>query len=186
MKAGGGGGARRPADARRTGSVPSKNSAPRGDLEPRGASGSHGISGPPDVEPRDAAGSTGAGGSGPSDVRTLDRQALGALGEALALEHLVARGFRPIDRNVRTRYGEIDLIGEMDGCLVFVEVRTRRGTAFGTGRESVTGRKQARLRRLAAAYLARSGRGEVPVRFDVVEVTFAGGAAAIVHLAGAF
>ncbi|MBE3595490.1 MAG: YraN family protein [Hydrogenibacillus sp.] len=120
--------------------------------------------------------------------RPDDRRAVGREGEALALAYLSARGFVPIARNYRTRFGEIDLIGEMDDTLVFVEVRTRRTAAFGSGRESVTARKRAKVRRLAAAFLTERRMWSRAVRFDVVEVTLdpLSGAADIAHLPGVF
>lgn len=70
--------------------------------------------------------------------------------------------------------GEIDIVAEHEGCLVVVEVRTRRSDAFGTAAESVTPRKQARLRRAGWAYVqAVSWTG--PWRIDVVTVRLRSG-----------
>jgi len=101
--------------------------------------------------------------------------ALGRLGEELARLHLEACGFRPVALRHRTRHGEIDLVARRDDLLVFVEVKTRRGDRCGRPEEAVTPAKLARLRRLAAAFLAeRGGDGCRRFRFDVVAVTFAG------------
>ncbi|HXG42097.1 MAG TPA: YraN family protein [Dehalococcoidia bacterium] len=116
------------------------------------------------------------------------RRSLGAFGERLAASYLESRGYRIRQRNVRLQEGEIDLVAEKDGCLVFVEVRTRRGQAAGTAAESVTPRKQARLLALAEAYLQVAG-GDLPPqqRIDVVTVTLAtdGRLLAIDHIEGA-
>lgn len=101
------------------------------------------------------------------------RQELGQAGERLAAHYLEAKGLRFVARNWRNgRLGEIDLVAQDGACLVIVEVRTRRGEAFGTPEESVTPAKQARLASLAEAYcLAADWRG--PVRIDVVAIALA-------------
>ena len=108
---------------------------------------------------------------------TRHRRSLGREGEERAARHLEARGYQIIARNVRAARVEIDLIARDGRALVFVEVKTRRlGTHAAFGRhasaaEAVDARKQARLRRGAAAWLADhpdARRGRRPVRFDVV------------------
>jgi len=107
---------------------------------------------------------------------TRNRKTVGAQGEAATAAFLEARGYRPVDANVRPEggmaRGEIDLIAWHDEYLVFVEVKTRhvaRG-AQGLPREAVDARKRRQLLALAAAYLARHSLDDVPCRFDVVEV----------------
>ena len=101
---------------------------------------------------------------------TTPRSRLGALGETVAAAHLEAQGLNVVDRNFRTRYGEVDLIAEDSGTLVFVEVKTRRSLAFGAPEESVTPRKRARLAKVAAAYLQLHGLEQRNWRIDVVGV----------------
>ena len=103
------------------------------------------------------------------------RHRRGRIGEDAAAQALAARGYRIIGRNVRLGRGEIDLVCEHDGDVVFVEVKARHGAAFGTPAEAVTPRKQRALLALAARYLNRTGRGDRACRFDVVEVWLAGG-----------
>ncbi len=98
------------------------------------------------------------------------RQRLGRAGEEAAVEALRARGYRIVGRNVRLRGGELDVIAEEAGTIVFVEVKARRSSAFGTPAEAVGPRKQRTLCHLAMRYLAGRGLGERPCRFDVVEV----------------
>lgn len=69
------------------------------------------------------------------------RQSTGKLGETIAATYLQKKGYHIIERNFRARYGEIDIIAEKGKTLVFVEVKTRIGTAFGTPEEAVTPRK---------------------------------------------
>jgi putative endonuclease len=101
-----------------------------------------------------------------------DRQALGAHGEELAARWYQARGYEVLARNWRSREGELDLVLGRDALVVFCEVKARTTAAFGTGAEAVTTPKQARLRRLAAAWLAANASGvdRRDIRFDVVAV----------------
>jgi putative endonuclease len=109
--------------------------------------------------------------------RWLNRQSnrqIGDRGEDLALKYLVNKGYALVERNYRTRHGEIDLVVHSERALVFVEVKLRRGTGFGNPLEAVTPRKQARIRRIAEQYLADKGEDFVArfeeVRFDVVGI----------------
>ncbi len=103
---------------------------------------------------------------------TLARQELGKLGEALAVEELERRGYAVLARRYRTRCGEIDIVAEDGGTLVFVEVKARADAEFGTAAEAVTPWKQRRLVRMARDYLARGAVPERPCRFDVVAIMF--------------
>ena len=95
---------------------------------------------------------------------------LGARGEDLAAEYLIAAGMRIEVRNWRNRFGEIDLIVDDAGVTAFVEVKTRTSNRFGPPAEAVTFAKQARIRRLAGYWLAERTGPWVEVRFDVVSV----------------
>ena len=89
----------------------------------------------------------------------------GARAEDLCAELLRSYGLRVIERNWRCRHGEIDLIAEEGGTLVFAEVRMRSGPGYGGAAESVTEAKRSHL--LAAARLYLTRRPEAPCRFDV-------------------
>jgi len=118
---------------------------------------------------------------------TDPRRVLGASGERAVARWYGARGYAVVDRNWRVREGEIDLVLRRGRTLVFCEVKTRRGDAFGSPFDAVTARKQQRLRSLALQWLAAHGAGRVPIRFDVAAVTVAGdGRAAIEVRFGAF
>jgi putative endonuclease len=118
---------------------------------------------------------------------TTVRQAVGAYGERIAEQHLTAQGLVVIARNWRCPDGEIDLILRDGDDVVFCEVKTRRGTAYGTPAEAVVGAKARRLRRLAARWLADTRVHPREVRFDVVAVLpQPRGAARVDHLRGAF
>ncbi|WP_438432422.1 YraN family protein [Gorillibacterium sp. sgz500922] len=99
------------------------------------------------------------------------RRKTGQAGENAAVVYLTGCGFRIRERNWRCRSGELDLIAEDNGCLVFVEVRTRKPSPrFGTPQESVDARKQLQVRRTAEVYLHRTKQWERQVRFDLVSV----------------
>lgn len=95
---------------------------------------------------------------------------VGQEGEQAAAACLEGLGYRILARNVRFRAGEIDIVATEGGFLVFVEVKTRRGSRFGSPAEAVTAEKQRRLVRLAGIYLAHRGGNPPPCRFDVVSV----------------
>ncbi len=99
----------------------------------------------------------------------ISRVARGSAAEDLACRYLEARGLILVTRNVRYRGGELDLIMCDGENLIFVEVRSRRHTRYGTPAESVTRTKQQRLLRAAALYLQRQ-RLDLPCRFDVVAI----------------
>ena len=111
----------------------------------------------------------------------------GARGEDLALRYLAQRGYVLLERNYRTRYGELDLILRDGNTLVFVEVKLRRGTGFGHPLEAVTPRKQTSIRSLARQYLRhRRPRFFDALRFDVVGILLGNGEPEIVHIENAF
>lgn len=91
----------------------------------------------------------------------------GARAEALAAAYLEQRGLAIVERNFRRRCGEIDLVARDGATLVFVEVRLRRGQAFGGAAASITAAKRARIVRAASLYLA-GVRGTPDCRIDAV------------------
>jgi putative endonuclease len=100
---------------------------------------------------------------------------------------LERRGFRIEARNWRRRGGELDVIAWQGDALVFVEVKTRRGTAFGSGAEAVGARKQARMLTGATAFLQRFGSRPPACRFDVLDLDASGpGEPLVRHVPDAF
>ena len=100
-------------------------------------------------------------------ARPTPAQAAGSHGEDAAERYLARRGHAIVERNYRTRLGEIDLITREGDVLVFVEVRLRTSGDFGGARESITPHKQRRIIAAARQYLMRFARVP-PCRFDVV------------------
>jgi putative endonuclease len=99
-----------------------------------------------------------------------DRAARGRAGEGAAARVYERRGFVVVARNWRCALGEIDLVLLRRGLLVFCEVKTRSGTAFGGGYEAVSWSKRKKLRDLAEVYVGQHGFAHVDVRFDVASV----------------
>lgn len=96
---------------------------------------------------------------------------LGKSGEALIAEYLTQKGYSIIDRNWRIKGGEIDLIASSaDGVIVFVEVKTRSSESFGHPLEAINSEKQARLMRLALAWLLANKKWNNPYRIDCAAV----------------
>ena len=93
----------------------------------------------------------------------------GDWGEALVEKYQSERGCRIVERAWRCSFGEIDLIAEQEGALLFVEVKLRTNLRYGMPRESVTAKKQEKLRSAALLYLSMHGL-DAPARFDVAEV----------------
>jgi putative endonuclease len=122
------------------------------------------------------------------------RRSLGVAAEEEVARRLErAKGWRLVERNARTRYGELDIVALDDGCLVFIEVKAGRdGSDFGPVRpvHAVGPRKQRRIRRLATDWMA--ARRDLPryaaIRFDAVGVVFDrdGRVVDYDHIAGAF
>ncbi len=115
------------------------------------------------------------------------RRDLGDFGERVAAAHLEAKGYRIRESNFRTREGEIDIIAEQGGTLVFVEVRTRRGDALGTAAESVTAAKAARIIATAQTYAQATDDCPADQRIDVIALSLAadGRLISLEHIEGA-
>jgi putative endonuclease len=118
--------------------------------------------------------------------RGLKGRSAGDWGEDLALRFLEERGYTVVERNYRTRYGEIDLIVQKEDSLVFVEVKLRRGRGYGDPLEAVTPRKQEAVRSMAEQYLAECEPEYDELRFDVVGILAGAGPPEISHVEGAF
>jgi putative endonuclease len=100
----------------------------------------------------------------------IRNQTLGREGENAAAEHLARLGYAVRGRNVRTPYGELDLIVGDGDNTIFVEVKTRRTRTHGLPEEAVTGRKRRRLLASAQHYIQERGLADSPWRIDVVAV----------------
>ena len=100
----------------------------------------------------------------------MTRKTTGAAGEKLAAQFLLRRGYSIIETNYRCREGEVDIIASKEDCVVFIEVRTKRSTAFGSPEESITDKKKEHLRAVAARYRETHEGLPQAWRIDVVAV----------------
>ena len=110
----------------------------------------------------------------------------GQEGERLAARFLEKQGFRILDRNYRNRLGEIDILAEDRGTLVFVEVRTLKASAGHSPEETIQWKKQQRISRTALAYIQYKRLEDRPARFDVVSITLDGTGSTLRHIPDAF
>lgn len=101
----------------------------------------------------------------------MDTKELGRKGEDMACTILQMRGYRILERNYRTKSGEIDIIAMKDRVVVFCEVKTRIMGIFGDGREAVDQRKQMKIRKTADVFLLNTGLSYDYCEFHVIEIT---------------
>jgi putative endonuclease len=101
---------------------------------------------------------------------TDSRRRVGDAGERLAADYLQRQGYEIVDRNVRRKEGEIDLVAVKDGTLVFIEVKLRRSGRAGSAIQQISPAKHARLRELAEAYAADHPELPANLRVDVVAI----------------
>jgi putative endonuclease len=110
---------------------------------------------------------------------------LGNKGEDWAAKFLKEKGYKILDRNLTTPFGEVDIIARDGNTIVFIEVKTRSSDIFGQPFEAVNYRKQERLKKIALFYL-KGIKKHLPIRFDVVSIIYRNGKAEISHIINAF
>lgn len=110
---------------------------------------------------------------------------LGREGEEAAISFLSRKGYAIIEKNYRTPFGEVDIIAQDRGTIVFVEVKTRAGQSFGQPFEAVGPRKRETMKRVALSFMKKLKK-ECPARFDVLSISFVNGRYHLEHIADAF
>lgn len=110
---------------------------------------------------------------------------LGDEGEKIAQEFFKKKGFKILEKNYRTVFGEIDIIAKDKDVLVFIEVKTRADAAFGHPFEAVDRRKREKIRKVALCYM-KNLKKECAARFDVLSINVEGGSEKIEHFRDAF
>lgn len=110
---------------------------------------------------------------------------LGREGEDIAVAFFREKGYRILEKNYRTVFGEIDIIARDREVLVFIEVKTRTDDAFGYPFEAVNGRKREKIRKVALCFMKKLKR-EVAARFDVLSIERSGTGHRIEHIKDAF
>lgn len=114
------------------------------------------------------------------------KQLLGREGERIAAEFLRGKGYKVVERNYRCAAGELDLIALDRRVVVFVEVKTRSGHAYGTPLEAVAFRKQRKMVQAAQYYLSAHRLHQREARFDVVGISWTGREPVVEHIENAF
>ncbi|WP_242861418.1 YraN family protein [Cellulosilyticum ruminicola] len=99
-----------------------------------------------------------------------NKKAVGKAYEDLATAYLIEKGYKILERNYRCRVGEIDIIAKEQEIVVFIEVKYRKTTAFGSPAEAVNYYKRQRILRIAKWYLHAHYNIEINCRFDVIEI----------------
>lgn len=110
----------------------------------------------------------------------------GKRGEELAEKYLSKLGYEILERNYRSRFGELDLVARHQNVIIFVEVKTRTTIRQGLPCEAVNKEKQHRIRRMARYYLMTTGQSEEACRMDVIEIILQGKGTLIRQITDAF
>lgn len=100
----------------------------------------------------------------------MNKREIGNLGENLAKEYLIKNNFKILEKNYRTRVGEIDLIVEKDSSVIFVEVKSRNSLNYGYPCEAVNYKKQNKIISTAKYYILSNKLNDFNFRFDIIEV----------------
>ncbi|MCX7705200.1 MAG: YraN family protein [bacterium] len=103
-----------------------------------------------------------------------DKRELGLEGEEIAVGFLKGKGYRILERNYRTKAGEIDIIAQKKKTIIFVEVKTRGSDKFGSPVEAVNNRKLSKLFTVASQYIQKHRFANCSIRFEVVSVVIQG------------
>ncbi|WP_334292123.1 YraN family protein [Alkalithermobacter thermoalcaliphilus] len=103
-------------------------------------------------------------------MKGLNNVQKGKLGEKIANKYLLSKGFKILDKNYKTRYGEIDLIAQKKEKITFVEVKLRSNLNYGYPCEAVNFKKQNKIRNVATEYINKNKLENLEYSFDVIEV----------------
>ena len=104
----------------------------------------------------------------------LANKELGDWGEQIAVDYLISNKIKVIGRNIRTSYGEIDILGQKDGVIIFFEVKTRRTEEFGNPEDAVNYKKREHMKNSALNFMQSNPDLEMDWRIDVIAI-FVGG-----------
>ena len=104
------------------------------------------------------------------DIKAWSNRMIGAYGEALAGRHLERKGYALVDKNVRLRFGELDIVAIKDKVLIAVEVKTRRNGHCGRPCEAVTTLKRMHMEKALLQYAQKHSVYKWSMRMDVIEV----------------
>lgn len=117
----------------------------------------------------------------------MKKKELGRLGENIAAAYLKENGCRILEMNFTAKYGEIDIIAQEKNTLLFVEVKTRKNSLYGTAAQAVNYKKQRKIILTASAYMSLHENTVSNCRFDIIEIYYNNSSSYKVnHLKGAF
>ncbi|MBI4125376.1 MAG: YraN family protein [Deltaproteobacteria bacterium] len=116
-------------------------------------------------------------------MKVKPSQALGRQGEDLAVAYLEQAGFRPLVRNFRTRFGEIDIVCTKNGEYYFVEVKTRADHSRGKPVENFPWFRQERLKKMAAAYAQGNKISNTHLHLSLLGIDLSGGEPEVTFIA---
>ncbi|WP_196594293.1 YraN family protein [Pectinatus sottacetonis] len=102
----------------------------------------------------------------------MDKKKIGSLGEKCAADFLQKQGYKILNMNFFSKYGEIDIIAKKGSFLIFVEVKTRKNTFFGTAAQAVDIKKQRKIIHTAEFYILLHQNLPVNYRFDIIEIYY--------------
>lgn len=120
-------------------------------------------------------------------INSLNKRDTGIEGEKIALEYLISKGFEIVKTNFHFgRFGEIDIIAKDGNFLVFIEVKKRNQSTYGSALESITIKKVNALRKAAEGYLYVNKITDIPCRFDIIAIDKQGTSQKITHIQNAF
>lgn len=125
----------------------------------------------------------------PVASQTTSHKGTGELGEEVAANFMIARGYRILERNFRCKGGEVDIIARDPGdkSLVFIEVKARRSLSYGVPQLAVTPFKQRQISKAALTWLSKNRLHDTNARFDVIAILLSGdGRHNIEHIMNAF
>ena len=114
----------------------------------------------------------------------MNKRKFGIIGEKIAQDYLLKKGYEILKTNFYTKRGEIDIISKKDKCIIFVEVKTRSNLKFGTPAMSVNFSKKNHIKLAAKTFLYINKINGHEIRFDVIEVFIFNGKCDINHIEG--
>ena len=114
-----------------------------------------------------------------------NKREIGDIGEEIAAKYLLSHGYRIIERNYHSRYGEIDIVAGFGEYIVFVEVKYRKSNLYGEPSSAVDYKKQEKIKKTALKYIQDNEAGDKDIRFDIIEITGIG-EVSINHIENAF
>jgi putative endonuclease len=97
-------------------------------------------------------------------------QKIGKLGEKLAAKFLKKKGYKIIEKNFNTRYGEIDIVATKNNCVAFIEVKTRTSRKFGYPEQAINYFKLQHFQNAVQAYLTKNDIGKKEISLDAISI----------------